>query len=76
MKIAPERFIDDVVHMRNFFTHAGNSYEEKQEPIRGRELFRLSQRMRALLRGVFLLHLGFPEDQLAELIVREAIKWD
>jgi hypothetical protein len=76
MKITPEQFIDDVVRMRNFFTHAGSSYEEKQEPIRGRELFRLSQRMRALLRGVFLLHLGFPEDQVTELIIREAIKWD
>jgi hypothetical protein len=75
MKITPEQFIADVVRMRNFFTHAGSTYDEKEEPIRGRELFLLSQRMRALLRGVFLLHLGFPEDHVTELIVREATKW-
>ena len=75
MKIAPEQFIGEVVRMRNFFTHAGGSYDEKEEPLGGGELFLLSQKMRALLRGVFLVHLGFPENQFAELIIREATKW-
>ena len=75
MNIAPEQFIGDVVRMRNFFTHAGGSYDVKEEPLRGGELFLLSQKMRAVLRGVFLLHLGFPENQIAELIIREATKW-
>ena len=38
-------------------------------------LFLLSQRMRALLRGVFFLHLGFPEPQFKDLIIGEATKW-
>jgi hypothetical protein len=75
MKIDSEQFIGQVVRMRNFFTHAGSSYDEKEEPLRGRELFLLSQKMRALLRGVFLLHLGFPESQICDLIAREATKW-
>jgi hypothetical protein len=75
MNIAPEQFITEVVHMRNFFTHAGGSYDEKEEPLGRGDLFLLSQKMRALLRGVFLLHLGFPEDRIAELIIREATKW-
>jgi hypothetical protein len=61
--------------MRNFFTRAGSSYDEKEEPLRGGELFLLSQKKRALFRGVFLLHLGFPENQIGELIIREAAKW-
>jgi hypothetical protein len=75
MKIDPEAFAASVVKTRNFFTHAGSSSDEKKEPLRGGDLFLLSQKMRALLRGVFLLHLGFPESQLKDLIVREATKW-
>jgi hypothetical protein len=75
MDIAPEKFISEVVRMRNFSTHAGGSNEEKEEPIRGKALFLLCQKMRALLRGVFLRHLGFPEEQISELIVREATKY-
>lgn len=75
MKIEPDSFAASVMNTRNFFTHAGGSSDEKKEPLRGGELFLLSQKMRALLRGVFLLHLGFPEPQFKELIVREATKW-
>lgn len=75
MKIAPELFVGQVVRMRNFFTHAGSSHDVKEEPLRGGELFLLSQKMRVLFRGVFLLHPGFPENQTAELIIREATKW-
>ena len=75
MKIDPEAFAVSVMNTRNFFTHAGGSSDEKKEPLRGGELFLLSQKMRALLRGVFLLHLGFPEPQFKDLIVREATKW-
>jgi hypothetical protein len=75
MKIDPEPFAASVINTRNFFTHAGGSSDEKKEPLRGGELFLLSQKMRALLRGVFLLHLGFPEPQFKDLIVREATRW-
>ncbi len=75
MKLLPEEFVGQVVRTRNFFTHAGGRYDDKEEPVRGGELLLLKQRMRALLRGVFLLHLGFPEDQISELIVREATKY-
>jgi hypothetical protein len=75
MKIDPDSFAASVMNTRNFFTHAGGSSDEKKEPLRGGELFLLSQKMRALLRGVFLLHLGFPEPQFKDLIVREATKW-
>lgn len=78
MKIDPDAFAASVINTRNFFTHAGGSSDEKKkkkEPLRGGELFLLSQKMRALLRGVFLLHLGFPEPQFKDLIVREATKW-
>jgi len=70
-----ETFIGSVVQMRNFFTHAGGSSNARKTPLDGRELFLLSQKMRALLRGVFLLHLGFPEQQIQDLIVREGTKW-
>ncbi len=75
MKIDPDAFAASVMNARNFFTHAGGSSDEKKEPLRGGELFLLSQKMRALLRGVFLRHLGFPEPQFKDLIVREATKW-
>lgn len=75
MKIDPDAFAASVINTRNFFTHAGGPSDEKKEPLRGRDLFLLSQKMRALLRGVFLLHLGLPEPQFKELIVREATKW-
>lgn len=75
MKIDPKIFAASVVDTRNFFTHAGGSSDEKKEPLRGGDLFLLSQKMRALLRGVFFLHLGFPEPQFKELIIREATRW-
>jgi hypothetical protein len=58
MKIDPEAFAASVVDTRNFFTHAGGSPNEKKEPLRGGNLFLLSQKMRALLRGVFFLRNG------------------
>ena len=75
MKIDPDVFAVSVMNTRNFFTHAGGSSDEKKEPLRGGELFLLSQKMRALLRGAFLLHLGFPQSQFKDPIVREATKW-
>lgn len=75
MEIDPKALAASVVDTRNFFTHAGGSSEEKREPLRGGDLFLLSQKMRALLRGVFFLHLGFPERQFKELLIRDATKW-
>jgi hypothetical protein len=70
-----ETFVGSVVQMRNFFTHAGGPSDGKKERLKGKDLFLLSQKMRALLRGVFLLHLGFPEQQVQDLVVRGATKW-
>lgn len=75
MKIDIDAFAASVTNTRNFFTHAGRSSDETKELLRGGDLFLLNQKMRALLRGVFLLHLGFPESQFKELIVREATRW-
>jgi len=75
MEIDLKPFAASVIDTRNFFTHAGGSSDEKKEPLRGGDLFLLSQKMRALLRGVFFLHLGFPEPQFKDLIIREATKW-
>jgi hypothetical protein len=74
MRIVPEEFISQVVRMRNLLTHAGDPNEEKREPLPGGDLVMLSQKMRALLRGVFLLHLGLPESQIADVVTREATK--
>jgi len=75
MNIVPKEFIPIVVDMRNYLTHAGGSSNKKKKSLKDLNVFLLSQKMRALLRGVFLLHLGFPETQIRDLIVREATKW-
>jgi hypothetical protein len=75
MGIVPEQFISDVVLTRNFYTHAGSGLKSKKKPVQGKDMFLLNQRMRALLRGAMLLHLGLPENQIAEVLAREATKW-
>jgi len=49
--------------------------KQQSTPISGKELFLLSQKMRALLRGVLLLHLGLPEAQFSNLLEREATRY-
>jgi hypothetical protein len=76
MGISPPEFVRDVVATRNFYTHTGSRTRSQQRTqISGKELFLLSQKMRALLRGVLLLHLGVPEPQLADVLEREATRW-
>jgi hypothetical protein len=75
MGIVPETFIPNVVVTRNFYTHAGSDVKSKKKPVKGKELFLLNQRMRALLRGAMLLHLDLPENQITEVLAREATKW-
>lgn len=75
MEILPETFVSNVVVTRNFYTHAGSAVKSKKQPLRGKELFLLNQKMRAVLRGVMLLHLSFPENQIAEVLARDATKW-
>jgi hypothetical protein len=77
MEIDPEQFVDNVVATRNFYTHAGGSLRmrPKRNPIEGSPLFFLNQKMRALLRGVMLLHIGIPETQFAELLASQATRW-
>lgn len=74
MGIVPETFISNVVVTRNFYTHAGSDVKSKK-PVKGKEMFLLNQRMRALLRGAMLLHLGLPENQIGEVLARQATKW-
>jgi hypothetical protein len=77
MQIDPTSFVPTVVATRNFYTHTGSSTRVggKALPIEGRKLFLLNQKMRALLRGVMLLDLAIPEEQLSDLLVREATRW-
>ena len=76
MGIDLEEFVSDVVVRRNFYTHTGRAPRARRGriPLGGPELFFLNQKMRALLRGVLLLHLEIPENQIAELLVREATR--
>jgi hypothetical protein len=71
MGIDPARFVADVVAARNFYTHTGSRARQREIPD-GRELFLLSQKMRSLLRGALLLHLGLPEGQISNVLEREA----
>jgi hypothetical protein len=76
MEIDPPMFVRDVVATRNFYTHTGSKPRKQQStPISGKDLFLLSQKMRALLRGVLLLHMGLPEAQFSDVLVREATRW-
>lgn len=75
MGIVPETFISNVVVTRNFCTHAGSGEKLKKKPVNGKEMSLLNQRMRALLRGAMLLDLGLAENQIAEVLAREATKW-
>jgi ApeA N-terminal domain 1 len=76
MEIDPPAFVKDVVGTRNFYTHTGGRPPKGQSiPSSGKALFLLSQKMRALLRGVLLLHLGVPEAQFADALDREATRY-
>jgi hypothetical protein len=76
MGIDPDQFVKDVRNTRNFHTHTGsNPPSHTGTPISGKDLFLLSQKMRALLRGVLLLHLGLPEAQVSDVLEREATRW-
>jgi hypothetical protein len=82
MQIDTEEFVSDVVATRNFYTHAGSngSARKKRLPLQGAALMYLNQKMRAVLRGALLLHLGLPEGQLVNQLQREAtrreiVKW-
>jgi hypothetical protein len=77
MNIRPEQFVDEVRVTRNFYTHAGGNVRRSgaRNLAEGLQLFLLNQKMRALLRGVMLLHLRIPEDRFQDLLVREATRW-
>jgi hypothetical protein len=70
-------FVREIVATRNFYTHPGNSLKPQgKTPLSVSELFALNQKMRALLRGILLLHLGVPEIAMADLLIRQATRWD
>jgi hypothetical protein len=75
MMIDPPNFTSNVVVTRNYFTHAGSDEKPTKKPLKGKDLFLLNQKMRALLRGVMLLHLGLPEAKMADVLARQATKW-
>jgi hypothetical protein len=69
-------FVPNVVVTRNFYTHAGSNPSPRRgrKPVTGKALVLLNQKMRAMLRGILLMHLGLLETQLSELLVREATR--
>jgi hypothetical protein len=77
LAIDPPTFAAEVAATRNFLTHAGNkiSSRRRRTPVEGAAIFFLNQKLRALLRGVLLLGLGLPEEQITSLIVREGTRW-
>jgi ApeA N-terminal domain 1 len=75
MGIVPDAFVSAVVVTRNFYTHAGSGERPNKKPVKGKEMFLLNQKMRSLLRGVMLLHLGLPESRIAEVLNRDATVW-
>jgi hypothetical protein len=77
MGITTDEFVADVVATRNFYTHAGSkqSTKRRRPPLDGAALLYLNQKMRALLRGALLLHLGLPEGQIGSQLKREATRW-
>ena len=77
LAIDPPLFAAEVAATRNFLTHAGNkvSSRRRRAPVEGAAIFFLNQKLRALLRGVLLLNLGLPEEQITSLIVREGTRW-
>jgi hypothetical protein len=75
MKVDAATFTSNVVVTRNFLTHAGGSVKPNKKPVKGKDLFLLNQKMRSVLRGSMLLHLGMPEAKITDILVREANKW-
>lgn len=69
-------FVDDVANSRNFLTHTGKSdLEVKKKPAMTIEgLLSTNQRLRALLRAVLLQHVGVPESQFSEVVMRIAMQ--
>ena len=74
MRIDPATFVPEVVSCRNSWTHVGGANSRKPA-VSGRQLFQLSQRMRALLRGVMLRHLRIPEEQMKDALTLQASRW-
>lgn len=75
MQIDPATFISNVMGTRNYYTHLGGSEKPKKKPLNGKAMFLLNQKMRALLRGVMLLHVGLAEETMIEVLPRQATKW-
>ncbi len=77
MNIHLVTFSQNIRHTRNFYTHAGSPQRrvDHKTPLSGKHLFLLNQKMRALLRGLLLLHVGIPEEQFRELVITEATQW-
>ena len=73
MKIDSSALVKIIPPTRNFYTHVA-SRRRPQDPIptSAVDLFLLNQKMRSLLRGVMMLHLGLSEDQISDVLVREA----
>jgi hypothetical protein len=76
MKIDQTFFTSNVVVTRNFLTHAGGSEKPNKKPVKGKDLFLLNQKMRNVLRGVILLYLCIPEAKIADVLARQANKWE
>jgi hypothetical protein len=69
-----QQFVNTLRDTRNYFTHVGG--KKKAGVLRGMsELFLFSQKLHALLRLLMLIHIGLPEDQVFEPVLRQSRKW-
>lgn len=51
MAIEPATFISDLTATRNYYTHFGGDEQPKKKPLKGKDMYLLNKKMRALLRG-------------------------
>ncbi|MFW5983443.1 MAG: HEPN domain-containing protein [bacterium] len=66
-----EKFIKEIKHSRNYYTHY--SQDLKKKAIKGKDLFYLTEKLKALLVCAFLMEIGFTKIKLEELL--DNVKW-
>jgi len=69
--IDKEKFVKQVKHSRNYYTHYSKSSEKNA--LKGSELFYLSEKLKLLLVCSFLVEVGFKNDDLSKCL--ENVKW-
>lgn len=72
-KLIPDKglFVKQVKNSRNYYTHY--STEGKKNALKGKELFYLTERLKALLVCAFLMEVGFSRELITKLM--DNVKW-